>query len=207
MVQTNPYSDTKTLPLQAVFNLGLAAILLFSANASYAHWQLNNQLSQLNFTTTKAGNIGEAHRFKELAGQIDDAGNIRLEINTASVDTLIPIRDERMQKLLFQSGVFPNAVFTATIEGGLPADLSVGASKIVDLSGALTIRDKSVPTSGQVLVTRVNARSVLVTSLAPIMVNAASFDLASAVEQLREIAGLPSISLAVPVTFTLTFTG
>ena len=207
MIQKNTYSDTTKPPLQRVFSLGLAAMFLFSANVSYAHWQLNNQLSQLNFTTTKAGNIGEVHHFKELAGQIDDAGNIRLEINTASVDTLIPIRDERMQKLLFQSVAFPSAVFTATIEGGLPADLSVGASQIINLSGTLTIRDKSVPTSGHVLVTRVNSRAVLVTSLAPIMINAALFDLAPAVEQLREIAGLPSISLAVPVTFTLTFTG
>ncbi|MFT7652371.1 MAG: polyisoprenoid-binding protein YceI [Limisphaerales bacterium] len=188
-------------------SLSLAAVLLLSANASYAHWQISNQLSQLNFTTTKAGNIGEVHRFKELTGLVDDAGNIRLEINTASVDTLIPIRDERLQKILFQSGVFPTAVFTAAIEGGLPTDLAVGTSRVIDLSGSLTILDKSVPTSGQVLVTRVNARTILVTSLAPFIVNAGAFDLAGAVDQLREIAGLPSISLAVPVTFTLTITG
>jgi polyisoprenoid-binding protein YceI len=188
-------------------SLSLAAALLLSANASYAHWQISNQLSQLNFTTTKAGNIGEVHRFKELTGLVDDAGNIRLEINTASVDTLIPIRDERLQKILFQSGVFPTAVFTAAIEGGLPTDLAVGTSRVIDLSGSLTIRDKSTPTSGQVLVTRVNARTILVTSLAPFIVNAGAFDLAGAVDQLREIAGLPSISLAVPVTFTLTITG
>ena len=205
MIERNTQKTQRRISLS--LRLSLVGLLLLSANASYAHWQINNQLSQLNFTTTKAGNIGEVHRFKELAGNVDEAGNIRLEINTASVDTLIPIRDERLQKILFQSGAFPTAVFTATIEGGLPTDLAVGASKVIDLSGSLTIRDQSVPTSGQVLVTRVNARAILVTSLAPIIVNAGAFELAEPIEQLREIAGLPSISLAVPVSFTLTFTG
>jgi hypothetical protein len=39
----------------------------------------------------------------------------------------------------------------------------------------------------------------------PVVVNAPEFKLAEGVEALREIAGLPSISLAVPVSFVLAF--
>ncbi|WP_308873603.1 hypothetical protein [Thiothrix subterranea] len=44
-----------------------------------------------------------------------------------------------------------------------------------------------------------------VTTVAPIVLNAADFDLAAGVTALREIAELPSISNAVPVTFFLNF--
>jgi len=38
-----------------------------------------------------------------------------------------------------------------------------------------------------------------------VVVNASLFNLADGVEALREIAGLPSISAAVPVSFVLSF--
>ncbi|OQX14641.1 MAG: hypothetical protein BWK73_09005 [Thiothrix lacustris] len=44
-----------------------------------------------------------------------------------------------------------------------------------------------------------------VTTVAPIVLNAADFDLAAGLTALREIAGLTSISNAVPVTFFLSF--
>jgi len=41
----------------------------------------------------------------------------------------------------------------------------------------------------------------------PLIINAATFGLSVAVEQLREIAGLPSINNNVVVDFTLQFDG
>jgi hypothetical protein len=45
----------------------------------------------------------------------------------------------------------------------------------------------------------------MVSSRKPVIVNAASVDLADGIEALREVANLPSISKAVPVSFVLTF--
>ena len=59
--------------------------------------------------------------------------------------------------------------------------------------------------SAELLVTRIAADRILVTTLKPLVVNAGALDLADEVEALREIAGLPSISKAVPVTFVLQF--
>jgi hypothetical protein len=46
--------------------------------------------------------------------------------------------------------------------------------------------------------------SLLVSSEEPLVVTASQFELGAGIERLREIAGLPSISPAVPVTFRLT---
>jgi hypothetical protein len=49
------------------------------------------------------------------------------------------------------------------------------------------------------------ADRLLVSSVRPVIVNAGPLGLDEGVERLREAAGLPSISPAVPVTFQLTF--
>ena len=46
---------------------------------------------------------------------------------------------------------------------------------------------------------------LLVSSRLPVIVNASDFALIEGIERLRAVAGLPSISPAVPVSFTLRF--
>jgi hypothetical protein len=52
---------------------------------------------------------------------------------------------------------------------------------------------------------KVNDSTVMVASSQPLIVDAAKFGMSEGVEKLREIAGLASISNAVPVTFVMTF--
>ena len=47
--------------------------------------------------------------------------------------------------------------------------------------------------------------TVMVASVKPLIVDATKFGLDDGIEKLREIAGLPSISTAVPVSFVMTF--
>ena len=68
----------------------------------------------------------------------------------------------------------------------------------------LELRDQSQTYNATVLVSRQEA-GLMATTLKPIVVNAESFDLVAGVEALREVAGLPSISRAVPVSFTVVF--
>jgi len=49
------------------------------------------------------------------------------------------------------------------------------------------------------------ADGVRVSTLSPLIITAESVGLVAGVESLREIAGLPSISRAVPVTFSVKF--
>ena len=59
--------------------------------------------------------------------------------------------------------------------------------------------------SSHVQVTKLKANKVLLTSLEPVILNAAHYKLAQGVEALREIAGLPAVSPLVPVTYSLVF--
>lgn len=187
--------------------LPVFALFMFMSAATQAHWQLNNAQSQLNFLSIKAGNVAEIHQFKRLSGSVSDTGEIELNIEIASIDTLIPIRDERLLDIMFEAEAFPTAQFTGAIDAEALAALKVGASQVVEVSGQLTVRDETVAVSATLLATRTGNRSLLVHTLKPVLLDAGSFGLARAVEELREIAGLPSISLSVPVTFTLAFSG
>ena len=63
----------------------------------------------------------------------------------------------------------------------------------------------SGPSTSPMAIARLSDSRVLVSSLKPVIVNAGVFDLANGIEELRELAGLPAISKAVPVSFVLMF--
>ena len=182
-------------------------IASFNVSSAFAQWTLNNDNSRLSFVSIKAGNIGEVHKFGQLTGELTTEGQLTVEVELASVDTLIPIRDDRMQQLLFETDIFPKATFTASIDMAEVNAVEVGSSKALDISGDLKIRDRTTSISPKVMVTRIAEGAVLVNTLQPLLLNADAVGLTDGVEKLREIAGLPSISSAVPVTFVLTFNG
>ena len=64
---------------------------------------------------------------------------------------------------------------------------------------------KQVPLTADVSVGRMGETTLLIASRKPVILNAASVNMVDGIEALREIAGLPSISKAVPVSFVLTF--
>lgn len=191
-------------------NLSRLLSVTFALAASlgaHADWTLNNEHSRLSFVSIKAGDIGEVHQFDQLEGYVSEAGEISLSVHLASVNTLIPIRDERMREHLFSVVEFPQAKFAARLDPDKLNAVPRGASTTMRIAGTLTLLDKETPIEASVLVTRPSNRAVIVTSLAPIVLNAGQLGLGDGIEKLRELAGLPSISRAVPVTFVLTFDG
>ena len=182
-------------------------IASFNVSSALAQWTLDNKGSQLSFVSIKAGNIGEVHKFGQLSGGLTAEGQLTVEVELASVDTLIPIRDDRMQQLLFETDIFPKATFSASINMDQVNAIAVGSSLALDVTGNLTIRDRTTSVSAKVMITRFADQGVLVNTLQPLLLNADAVGLTEGVEKLREIAGLPSISSAVPVTFVLTFRG
>ena len=185
--------------VQFVAALGL---LLLSLGAQ-ASWQLVNESSQLNFISTKASHIAETHTFTELSGGISDAGQAELNIALESVATGIKIRNERMQSMLFNAVAFPRAQVKTTID--LSEFTALNAPVVKPITAELSLVGQSTQVQGEVLVATVDKDTVSVTTIAPIIVNAGVLELVSGVEALREVAGLPSISYSVPVTFSLTF--
>lgn len=174
-----------------------AAALLFS-NQLIADWQLNNDASSLHFISVKKGDIAETHHFKALSGSITDEGKASLAIDLASVNTKIPIRDQRMQEFLFETKAFT----TANVSLDLGKD-GVKAG-VQSLTATLDLHGVKKEVKADVVVTEAGDQ-VQVTTVAPIVVNAPDFSLDAGVEKLRELAQLDVISKAVPVTFNLVF--
>ena len=109
----------------------IAALLLTMAiaAAAQADWQLDNNQSHLTFVTIKATHIAEVHRFTQLQGSLNPAGQADIEIALASLETNIPIRNERMQQMLFDTDLFPSASITATFDAEMLAGLTAGDSQ------------------------------------------------------------------------------
>lgn len=189
----------------SVLRLLACSVLLPAAFSAQAQWQLDNDASTLSFVTIKADHVGEVHTFDLLTGEIDDEGNAEITIELISINTLIPIRDERMQNMLFETSLFPEANLTAQLDIDQFAELEIGRSAQATISFDLSMRDQSNAYQAEVQVTRLADDGIQATTLKPVIVVANSFDLVSGVEALREVAGLPSISNAVPVNFTVVF--
>ncbi len=186
-----------------VFLLVASCLLLLPGLAS-AHWSLNNDESTLSFVSIKADHVAEVHTFDVLSGEIEDNGGVEISIELASVNTLIPIRNERMQAMLFETNMFPKATIEADLDLDSLTAMSPGFSETMQLNFTLNLHGGSRSYSAEVKVTRLED-GLVASTLKPIVVTAEDFSLQSGVEALREIAGLPSISRAVPVSFTVQF--
>jgi hypothetical protein len=183
----------------------LLALLLTAALPAYADWTLDNAGSLLSFVTVKATDVAEVHTFTELSGSVGADGHARVVIQLASVDTLIPIRDERMREVLFKTELFPTATADARIDLVKYQRMAPSTSEVLTTELLLSISDTQLPVTAELLISKLAADRIMISTLKPIVVNAASVSLAEGVEQLREIAGLPSISNAVPASFVLQF--
>ncbi len=180
-------------------------ITLFAAGPCFAAWTLDNDASQVSFVSVKSGDAGEVHRFTEISGELSADGNASVTIQLASVDTLIPLRDERMREMLFKTSMFPTASLSANIDMDAINTLEPGDSMDMAANLALDLHGHQIALAADMIVARLGDHRLMVSSRKPIIVNAASVDLVTGIEALREIAGLPSISKAVPVSFVLTF--
>lgn len=191
-----------------MINLGkwmaVVAVAVASFNAQAASWALDEGASSVHFVTVKNAVIAETHEFLEVAGAVA-ADEAAVTIALGSVETLIPIRNERMREMLFEVASFPEATLTAPVAQATLEALAPGESIEQRLSGTLSLKGTSLPLAFSVRVSRQGPDAVRVESLGPVMVSAEQLGLAAGVEALRAIAGLNSITPMVPVSFSLLF--
>ena len=181
------------------------ALLALVTLPVHANWDLDGADSAVSFVSTKAINVAEVHRFGTLSGGVDDEGQVNITISLDSVDTGIELRDERMRGMSFDTENFAAATISAAVDTDAISAMSPGESSDMVIEGNLDLHGESRPLTMDVVVTRSGDSRLLVVSKKPVVVNAPEFKLGEGVEALRAIAGLPSISLAVPVSFVLAF--
>lgn len=203
-------------PLAAALALGLAACAQPSGDVpagdsadaaplTEGDWALDPAGSRLAYVSIKAGEIAEANRFDTLAGSVAADGTATLDIDLASVNTGVDIRNERMREIFFGVAEFPKANVTAKLDPAAFAGLAVGQSLTRPLKANVTIKGASSDVETEVLVTRVAENRVTVVPTAPVIITTDMFELTDELGELRALAQLPSITPAVPVTFALAF--
>ncbi len=182
-------------------------IVLFMLLSPYAlsEWKVDNGLSTVSFITIKKKDAAEVHHFKEVSGQLSDSGEFKFTVDLNSVDTSIEVRDQRMREVLFNTVDFPDVTLTAQLDGKVISSLQAGDAQAIVTEASINLHGQSQTVKIEALVVR-SGDKLIVASSKPVVVNAAEFDLAKGVEKLREIAKLPSISHAVPVSFVLVLT-
>ncbi len=182
----------------------IAALIFAALPAAAADWTLSGDASALGFVTIKNGDTAEAHSFSGLSGSVTEDGAASVTVPLVSVETFIDIRNERMRDILFAAA--PSATITAQIDLDALADLEPGARRMQELEVTLSANGQEVDYFTDVAITRIAEGAVSVSTVRPMIADARDLGYDSGVEQLREIAGLDSISPAVPVSFDLMFT-
>ena len=187
-----------------LFGIVLLTSSLFSSTV-FAGWTLDGNNSSLYYVTSKAAVLSEMNSFAELSGSISDDGNAMVSISLGSVDTAIEIRDERMREIVFQVATYPLASISVNADSSKLASLQPGESYRATHAATLDLHGMQQPLSVEVVVSGLQQGGLLVSLVKPLILNVASYGLAESVEQLREIAGLPSINNNIVVDFTLQF--
>jgi hypothetical protein len=193
------------LPSHFVAVLTTAFVFTLGSTGVLAAWELDSERSSLQFMSVKNASVAELHHFKVLAGGISDDGDAQVVVDLDSVETLIPIRNQRLRELLFETVRFPAATLNAEVPDGVMA-LAMGESQTTAMEVQVDLHGTSVSYPTDVLVTRLANGGLQVVLSEPIVVKAADFGLDAGIEVLREVAGLKSISTAVPVSGQLVFT-
>lgn len=185
-----------------------AFALMMAASISMADWTLDAADSRLNFTFVKKSHVVEPGSFGTLGGSVTTSGDARLEIDLGTVNTLIAIRDQRMQEFLFETSSYPSAVYTAQVDPGkLNAALQAGTGEqqLATLEGHLELHGVKKPLNAEVIITKTGPNSLAVDSARPLLIKAADYNLVPGIDKLQELASLPHIAHTVPVNFHLVF--
>lgn len=168
-------------------------------------WTVDSDASALSYVSIKSGEIAEANSFESVSGSVTADGAASIEIDLASVDTGVDIRNERMRDIFFVVTDNPTATVTAQIDPAAFEALAVGESTTQTLDGTLSLKGVEAPFQTEITVTRAGPDRVLAVSNAPVIIEASRFELTDGLAQLQEIAGLTSITPVVPVSFSLAF--
>lgn len=175
------------------------------ASTAQAQWQLNTEQSQLNFISIKNARVGESHYFRQLSGFITPEGRGQIDITMDSVETLIPIRNERMRDVLFKTAEHPMAKVRARMEPEVLASLLDGGVVNTRMQVALALRGVERMFDVPVTVVGEPGGRLTVLTRQPVLLSVDEFGLGGGVEALRALANLANISTVVPITASLVF--
>lgn len=193
--------------MKATIYKSLLLLFLFSSLSAtaIADWKLDNEASSIHFISIKKSKVAEIHHFGEMDGMLKKNGEAAVNIKLSSVETKIPIRDDRMKSMLFEVDLFPQASVSTQVDISQINSMKPGESVHKELKLSLSLHGQQKVLDAHLQVIRLSNDRIMISTVDPLIVNADEFALVKGVEALRNVAKLPSISTAVPVTVNLIF--
>ena len=189
----------------------LTAVLLIGGGAAalaedpFAHgWAIDPEQSELRVTSIKKTKVPETSTFATFSGKIDQTGAAEIRVLTDSIDTKIDLRNVRMRFLFFESFKFPEAVITTRLDPAELAELATVRRKAIALSYSITLHGVTAQRTDRVLVTLLDADTVIISSAEPIYLAVDDFDLADGLQKLKEAANVEIVPLG-GVSFDFVF--
>jgi hypothetical protein len=183
----------------------LSLAVLASAAPAWAEWQVADN-SRIQFVSIKNNTIGETSHFDMISGTVGDQGAVEVRVALDSVETNIGIRNDRMKKMLFEVGLYPEAVITAQLSDEAMAAAGSSSGAAVPVVLQIDLHGQVVSKDAVLTVSATDAGGFSATTSQPILLNAAEFELENGVAALQSVAGLNAISRVIPVTVALNFT-
>jgi polyisoprenoid-binding protein YceI len=169
-----------------------------------ADWTLSDS-SRIGFVSIKNNSIGENNAFERVSGSISASGQVSVSVDLSSVETGVGIRNERLQKTLFEVASFPTATIDAALTDSQIAALEAGGAQTESVGVSISLHGKTVNKTANLSVSA-SGGDVRVTTTQPIVITAQEFGLEAGVAALQQIAGLNAISRSIPVTVDLRLT-
>jgi len=196
-----------TAAFRAIALAALMGAMAMPAAAGQS-WSLKGALSSIAFGSVKKESIGETFRFASLSGGVTKEGRVRVAIDLDSVQTGIDVRDERMRAHVFgdpDGKKRPKAILSAKIDPSVFAALPVGGLKPVSLKVDLEFLGRHFPVEADLMVARISPDRIMVLTDGMIWLSTRDLGIDEGISKLQDLAGLPSITRAFPVTARLVF--
>jgi polyisoprenoid-binding protein YceI len=183
----------------------LLLLMICLSHPVMAEWTLNQDSSQINFISVKKNKVGEVHVLTGLTGSVNDNGEVSITINLNSVETQIPVRNERLKKLFFETDIYPVATAVTTLDLTEINALIPGQLMTQELTINLQLHGVQAALPVSVQVSALSDHALWVTLTEPVVLNIEDYALYDGLKTLMALAKLPSISTVVPVTAGLLF--
>ena len=190
--------------------LALAAAALCGGSAAAQDflnqdWTLDPRQSHVWMQTVKQETAAEKHQFTAVEGGVSKDGRATVKIELGSIDTGIDLRNVRMRFLLFETFKYPHAEIFAQLNKARLQGLTPGNSVHYPLLLNVNMHGVASQIETTVAVKRVNESTVVVSSVAPIVVTAESFDFTKGLVKLSDAVGGIRINPSAEITFDLVF--
>ena len=140
-----------------------------------------------------------------MSGTLTNEGDAKLIIELKSVETNIPVRNDRMKQFLFEVDRFPEALVELKIDKNKLSTLNTGAAVDMNVKAMLKLHGGTQDLTAKLRVVKIQDNALQVTTMEPVVLNLVPLGLQAGLDKLKEIAKLDSITATVPVTLTLVF--